>query len=724
MKPPSEAVILTKLREVFGYESFREEQKAIIQHVLMRKDAFVMMPTGGGKSLCYQIPALLQDGLAIVISPLIALMKDQVDQLQKLGIYATLLNSTLSAKTFKAIREDMLANKVKILYLGPETLANRDKLDFLRHVNVSFIAVDEAHCISDWGHDFRPEYRKIHQVTQAYLGRLPMIALTATATPRVQLDILRSLEITEATIFKSSFNRPNLYYEIRAKEPEPEKQLIRFIKKQPDQGAGIVYCQSRREVEHIANLLNINGIAAAPYHAALTPRVRVQNQENFLNRKIDFIVGTIAFGMGIDKPDVRLVIHYDIPKALESYYQETGRAGRDGLPSTCLMLFSLRDIQRLERINRHNEESEKAQELLDEVNDYAFLGVCRRKQLLHYFGETYEAPCNYCDNCLEPHEHYEGAHELKAVLDVVKKNPAAYRPAHIVQTLQKNIDLSQAGHTYEYLAVISQDSKEYKGHWKPVVKQALLSGFLYTDVEQGQGLQLTAKGQKFLKRSHSVKLIRNHVYTSSVASPLKIEKIEKVCDEGLLDQLQKLRADIASEKGIPPYAVMQDASLEEMTIYYPTTLEDLAQISGLSMSKATKFGLPFLQHIEAYVVEKNIIISTDVLVKAPANASRNKVYIIQHIDRKVSLEEIAASKMMTMEELIEEIEHICNAGLKLNLNYYIDTILTQDQQQEVYAYFMHAEQDDIRQAHNAMGNRYEIEELRLMRVKFLSEIAN
>ena len=723
---PSTIQIREKLKQVFGYDAFREEQEAIIQNVLAGKNTFVIMPTGGGKSLCYQIPALLQEGVALIISPLIALMKDQVDQLRALGVDAAFLNSTLAPKAITAVKNKVLAGKTKLLYIAPETLNKEDSLAFLKQAKISFMAVDEAHCISDWGHDFRPEYRNIKSATYQQLGEVPIIALTATATPKVQLDILKNLAITDAQVFKTSFNRKNLYYEIKPKEQQAEKQLIRFIKDQP-QTTGIIYCQSRKQVEELATLLNINGIKAAPYHAGLEPSTRIKNQDAFLRKEVDIIVATIAFGMGIDKPDVRFVIHYDAPKSLEGYYQETGRAGRDSLPSTCLMLYSPDDIFKLERLNKTkpSEEREKARMLLEEVKAYVVSGVCRRKQLLHYFGEAYGDSCNYCDNCQEPKETYEGEEYLKLVLAAVQQTQERFGIEHIIRLIQGETDAYIESYQHQKLATFGKGSNQDEAFWQSVIRQALLYGFLAKDIRQVDTLQLTERGKSFLAKSHSIKLLKDKVYEPAEnESNKKNMPTNKAYDETLFQLLKKLREKVAQEKGVPPYAVLQDSSLEEMTLVYPTTLEDLAQVSGLSMSKAMKFGAPFIQLIKKHVEENDIMITSDIVIKSKASRSKDKVYIIQQIDRKTDLEEIAASKSQTMEELIEEIEHICYSGVKLNLNYYIDTILTKEQQQEIFDYFMQAKEDNLKLACKTLGNKYDEEEIRLMRIKFLSEVAN
>jgi ATP-dependent DNA helicase RecQ len=725
METVSTQQIRQKLKEVFGHTLFREEQEAIIQNVLSGKNTFVILPTGGGKSLCYQIPALLQEGVAIVISPLIALMKDQVDQLQALGIKASFLNSTLTQKATSSIKKELLAGHIKLLYIAPEALTKEDRLAFLKQVKISFIAVDEAHCISDWGHDFRPEYRNIKNVVE-HLGKVPIIALTATATPRVQLDILKNLDITDATIYQSSFNRKNLYYEIKLKDQQPEKQLIKAIKDQ-SQITGIVYCQSRKQVEDIAAVLNINGIKAAPYHAGLEPSTRVKNQDAFLQRQVDVIVATIAFGMGIDKPDVRFVIHYDVPKSLEGYYQETGRAGRDGLESLCLMLYSPADVLKLERLNKSKagEEREKAKILLEEVRAYILSGVCRRKQLLNYFGEAYPGNCNYCDNCTNPTGTYAGKDYLKIVLSAIQQTQERFHTDHIIKVIQGETDDYTESYQHQNLPIFGKGNGQEDIFWQLVIRQALLHEFIYKDIRQSDILQLTDKGRDFLKNPYAVDLVKDNVYVAIEKNkPKDTMSTDKSHDTTLLHLLNKLREKVAQEKGIPPYAVLQDASLEEMALVYPTSLDELAHISGLSMSKAIKFGTPFIKLIQKYVEDNDIITATDIVVKSKATRSKDKIYIIQQIDRKTDLEEIAAAKYHTMEELIEEIEQICYSGLRLNLNYYINTLLTIKQQEEMYEYFMHAKEDNIKKACKVLGDRYDEEEIRLMRIKFLSEVAN
>jgi len=712
------------LKEIFGYDNFREDQETIIKNILQGKNTFVIMPTGGGKSLCYQLPAIMQEGLAIIISPLIALMKDQVDQLRSKGIKAALLNSTLSQKVINETKQEVLSGNIKMLYVAPETLNKEDNLAFLKQTKLSFIAVDEAHCISDWGHDFRPEYRNIRYVANQQLGRVPIIALTATATPRVQLDILSNLDINDATVFQSSFNRPNLYYEIRYKEEQADKQLIKLIKEQP-QIMGIVYCQSRKQVDELAALLNLNDIKAAPYHAGLDANARIKNQEAFLQKQYNVIVATIAFGMGIDTPDVRFVIHYDMPKSLEAYYQETGRAGRDSLPSTCLMLYSPEDFIRLERLNKTkpNGEREKSKVLLEEMKGYITSGVCRRKQLLYYFGESFADHCNNCDNCKNPTEGYAAQEYLQIVLDAVQQTQGLFDTDHIVSVIQGVNNPNIESHQHQKLPTFGQGNKQNESFWRSVIRQALIHDYLIKDIQKNEALELTKKGQDFLKKKYEINFVKDNIYEPTESNK-KTMTTNKGYDENLFHLLKKLREKVAKEKGIPAYTVLQDSSLEELALVYPTTLEELAQIGGLSMSKAVKFGQPFIQAIKKYVEDNDIITSSDIVVKSKASRSKDKVYIIQQIDRKTDLEEIAMAKSQTMDELIDEIEAICYSGVKLNLNYYIDNILSKDEQQEIYDYFMQAKEDNIKQAYKALGDHYNEEDIRLMRIKFLSEVAN
>jgi ATP-dependent DNA helicase RecQ len=715
-----------KLKEVFGYGHFRGTQEAIIQNVMKGRNTFVIMPTGAGKSLCYQLPSIMKEGTAIVISPLIALMKNQVDQLNALGVNAQFLNSTLSKTESNKVKKDTLNGSVKLLYVAPESLTKEENIAFLQKAKISLVAIDEAHCISEWGHDFRPEYRKIKSII-SQIGNFPIIALTATATPKVQLDIQKNLQMEEADLFKSSFNRENLYYEVRPKQ-QTKKQVIRYIKNNMGK-SGIIYCLSRKKVEEIAELLKVNGIKAAPYHAGLDASVRMKNQDDFLNEEVDIIVATIAFGMGIDKPDVRFVIHYDTPKSLEGYYQETGRAGRDGLEGNCIMFYSYKDIIKLEKFNKDKSvtERENAKVLLQEMTAYAESSVCRRIQLLHYFGEHMEKECGFCDNCLRPKEKYEGQEFVKTVLKVVLETGERFALKHLVHVL--------IGHESEYVKSYSHNKIKSFGigndhtddFWGSVIRQALLHEFLEKDIENIGIIKITEKGKTFLADPYPVTLSKDHDYSNlgeeeeSEKEPVKTKSF----DEGLFEILKKLRKKIAKEKNLPPYVIFQDPSLEEMATTYPTTKEELAQINGVGMGKVTKFGKPFLEAISTYVEENEIVTAKDVVVKSAVNKSKLKIYIIQQIDRKIDLDEIAESKGISMAELIEEIEHICYSGTKLNLNYYINQILDEERQDEIYDYFMNAETDKISMALEELGEEeYSEEELRLMRIKFLSEYAN
>ena len=716
--------IYKNLKEIFGYDDFRGSQEDIIKNIINGKNTFVVMPTGGGKSLCYQLPAIMLEGLSIIISPLIALMKDQVDQLQSRGIKAALVNSSLSQKIINETKQEVLSGKIKLLYVAPETFNKEDSLNFLKQIKISFIAVDEAHCISDWGHDFRPEYRNISYVAKHLLGQVPIIALTATATPHVKLDILSNLDITDATIFQSSFNRPNLHYEVKFKEQQSDKQVIKIIKEQA-QIMGIVYCQSRKQVDELTGLLNLNDIKAVSYHAGLDTNLRIKNQEAFLQKHYNVIVATIAFGMGIDTPDVRFVIHYDMPKSLEAYYQETGRAGRDSLPSKCIMLYNPEDLTRLENFNKSkpNGEREKSKILLEEIKGYIMSGICRRKQLLYYFGEEYGDNCSYCDNCDNPTKDYDAQENLKMLLEAVQQTKERFDADYIIHILQ-GIHLSTIeSHGHQSLPIFGKGNNQNESFWKSVTRQALIFGYLIKDITQNEILLLTKKSQDFLKKKYKINFVKDNVY-EYIESPKKTMSVNKGYDENLFHLLKKLREKVAKEKGIPEYTVLQDNSLEELALVYPTTLEELAQISGLSMSKAVKFGEPFIHTIKKYVADNDIITSSDIVVKSKASRSKDKVYIIQQIDRKTDLEEIAMAKSQTMEELIDEIENICYSGVKLNLNYYVDTILTKDEQQEIYTHFMEAKEDNIKQAYKALGDYYNEEDIRIMRIKFLSEVAN
>jgi len=718
-----------KLKEIFGYDNFRGNQESVIRNILNGRNTFVIMPTGAGKSLCYQLPAMIKDGLAIVISPLIALMKNQVDQLNAYGINARFLNSTLSKGEITRLKKDCISGNVKLLYVAPESLNKEENIEFLRKVNISFVAIDEAHCISEWGHDFRPEYRRIKSMI-GQLGDMNVIALTATATPKVQLDIQKNLQMEDADVFISSFNRKNLYYEVRPKK-ETKKQLIKFLKDHKGK-SGIIYCLSRKKVEEIAQLINVNGFKAAPYHAGLDPDVRMKNQDDFLNEEVDIIVATIAFGMGIDKPDVRFVVHYDVPKSLEGYYQETGRAGRDGLEGVCLMFYSHNDLNKLEKFNKDKavQERENARVLLQEMEFYAESPVCRRKQLLHYFGEEYtENNCGACDNCIHPRERFDGTEFVRIALEAVKQTKERFGLGHLVNVIRGVEDEYVKSYAHFDLPIYGKGDQEDADFWKSVIRQALIYQYLEKDIENIGVLKTTKKGESFLKKPHPIELARDHDFTTDVDEEESSERtpVSKSYDEKLFELLKNLRKKVAREKDLPPYVIFQDPSLEEMATTYPTTKEELASINGVGMGKVNKFGKEFLDLIQTYVDENDIETASDVVVKSSVNKSKTKIFIIQQIDRKVDLDEIAESKSMNFDELLTEIENICYSGTKLNLDYYIDDVMDEEKQQQIYEYFLESETDSIEDAIAALKDEdpdFTEDNLRLMRVKFLSEYAN
>ncbi|WP_234736501.1 DNA helicase RecQ [Tellurirhabdus bombi] len=721
-----------KLKEIFGYSQFRGDQEIIIHNILAGQNTFVIMPTGAGKSLCYQLPALVCEGTAIVISPLIALMKNQVDQLNAFGINAQFLNSTLTKAEINKVKRDTLDGTLKLLYIAPESLTKEENLDFLKKACICFVAIDEAHCISEWGHDFRPEYRKIRGIIDS-IGNLPVIALTATATPKVQQDIIKNLQMEDASVFKTSFNRKNLYYEIRPKIDE-KKQLIKYIKNNKGK-SGIVYCLSRKSVEEIAELLTVNDIKALPYHAGLDPQTRMHNQDAFLNEEADVIVATIAFGMGIDKPDVRFVIHYDAPKSLEGYYQETGRAGRDGLEGNCIMFYSIDDIVKLEKFNKDKSVTERdnAKHLLMEMVSYANLGACRRRQLLSYFGEYMDKDCGFCDNCLKPTEKFKVQDEVVLALQTIFQTGQRFDADHIADVLTATDNQYISSYEHDRLDVYGKGKEinESQEFWCSLIRQLTIYGYIDKDVDNYGILKLSAKGAAYIEDPYSVALSKDHNYTQ--AEETKSEDEDKdagpssgnAYDEALLGLLKALRKKIAKEKNLPPYVIFQDPSMEEMATTYPTTREEMAQINGVGMGKVAKFGKPFIDLISKYVEENDIETAKDVVVKSMVNKSKVKIYIIQQIDRKVDLEEIAEAKGLSMEELTEEIEHICYSGTRLNLDYYINQIMDRDRQEEIFDYFMSAETDNIGVAMREFaGDDFSEEELRLMRIKFLSEVAN
>ena len=726
--------IRSKLKEVFGYDQFRGNQERIILNILEGNNTFVIMPTGAGKSMCYQMPAIVQQGTAIVISPLIALMKNQVDQLNAFGINARFLNSTLSKSEINKIKKATLQGEVKLLYVAPESLTKEENVDFLKQANVSFAAIDEAHCISEWGHDFRPEYRRIKSIINQ-IGNIPIIALTATATPKVQLDIQRNLNMEDADLFKSSFNRENLYYEVRPKKVV-KKQLIKFIREHQGK-SGIIYCLSRKKVEEIAEFLKVNGVKAAPYHAGFEPAVRMKNQDDFLNEEVDVIVATIAFGMGIDKPDVRFVIHYDVPKSLEGYYQETGRAGRDGLEGKCVMFYSYNDILKLEKFNKDKPvtEKENAKILLDEISSYSESAVCRRKQLLHYFGEEYDdTACRtsgMCDNCKYPREHFEGKDYVKIAVESVRQTEGRFGMTHLVSVIRGSQNQYVKSYGHDQLGVYGLGKEQDEHFWRSVIRQTLLNEFIQKDIENIGLLKIAAKGEAFLKHPYSVQLIRDLDFSDvdetedesneAPVSPNSGNSYDKV----LFDLLKAERKKIAKEKDLPPYVIIQDPSLQEMATTYPTTAEALANVNGIGMGKVNKFGSSFLRLINRYVEDNDIDIEDVVVIKTAGSKSKNKIYIIQQIDRKIDLEEVAEQKGWSMDNLLEEMEIICFAGTKLNLDYYLEHILDEERQDDIMDYFMSADSDNIEDALDEFEDEdISEEDLRLMRIKFLSEYAN
>ena len=721
--------IKENLKEIFGFSQFRGNQEAIVDNILGGSNTFVIMPTGAGKSLCYQLPAVIKDGTAVVISPLIALMKNQVDQLNAFGINAYFLNSTLNKSETNKVKKEVLAGNTKLLYVAPESLTKEENVKFLKEANISFVAIDEAHCISEWGHDFRPEYRRIKSIIAQIGEKLPIIALTATATPKVQQDIQRNLQMEEADLFKSSFNRTNLYYEVRPKiKNETKKQIIKYIKGQKGK-SGIIYCLSRKKVEEIASLLRVNGINAAPYHAGLDQNIRIKNQDDFLNEELDVIVATIAFGMGIDKPDVRYVIHYDVPKSLEGYYQETGRAGRDGLEGHCLMFYKYDDIVKLDKFNKDKPvtERENAKVLLQEMAAYSESSICRRKTLLHYFGEYMEEDCGFCDNCKHPTEKFEGQEFLILAIEAVKQTNSRFNVDHIVKVIRGEQNDYMKSYGHDRLAVFGIGKEEDEKHWKTIVRQAMINDFLEKDIENYGVIKVTQKGLDFIKNPSIILISKDHDFEQMLINDPSddISLGGTAYDEKLFELLKIERKKVAKSKGLPPYVIFQDPSLEEMATVYPTTAEELAQINGVGMGKVAKFGLPFLKLIENYVEENDIMTASDVVVKTAGNRSKVKISIIQQVDRKIELDEIAGNLTISMDELLQEIEQIIYSGTKLNINYYIENIMDEEREDTLHDYFMTAETDNIKAALEELEDEdFSEEEIRVYRVKFISEHAN
>ena len=726
----------SNLKKFFGYDTFKGEQEKIITHLIEGNNAFVLMPTGGGKSMCYQLPALLMPGTAIVVSPLIALMKNQVDAIRGFisgsdGV-AHFLNSSLNKTQIQEVKDDLLSGVTKLLYVAPESLTKDETVALLRQIHISFYAIDEAHCISEWGHDFRPEYRHIRRIVDE-LGSAPIIALTATATPKVQADIQKNLCMMDAKVFKSSFNRPNLYYEVRDKV-NVKKEMIRFIKENEGK-SGIIYCLSRKKTEEIAEFLNVNGIKALPYHAGMDAATRAKNQDMFLMEEVDVIVATIAFGMGIDKPDVRFVIHYDIPKSLEGYYQETGRAGRDGQEGKCITFYSYKDILKLEKFMQGKplSEQEIGKQLLLETVAYAESNRCRRKILLNYFGEDYpQDNCCNCDNCLHPKKLFEGKEYLALVLELVDSMNENFKVDHLANILTgetNSIIKSYKHHLSEFFGMGKDKGVKF---WVAIIRQAVVMHFLHKDLEQYGLISITPKGKEFLEHPHSVLMAEDREFADGdeeededSAAVSAVRHGGGVGDPALFSMLKDLRKDMSRKLKLPGFVIFTDPSLEDMSIHYPITLDELKNCQGVGEGKARKFGKEFISLIAKYVEEYNIQRPEDIVVKSLVNKSANKVYIIQNIDRKIPLEDIAEAKNMELSDVLDELEAIVAAGTRIDIDYYIRQTVDEDKVEDIYEYFKEeAQNDSIADAVKELGPDYEEEEIRLVRIKFLSEVAN
>ena len=717
-----------ELKKYFGFDTFKGNQKAIIENLLAGKDTFVLMPTGGGKSLCYQLPSLLLDGTAVVISPLIALMKNQVDAMRNFseedGV-AHFINSSLNKSAIDQVKTDILSGKTKLLYVAPESLTKEENIEFLKQAKISFYAVDEAHCISEWGHDFRPEYRRIRPIINE-IGSHPLIALTATATPKVQHDIQKNLGMTDSAVFKSSFNRPNLYYEVRPKTQNVDKDIIRYIKNQPGK-SGIIYCLSRKKVEELAETLKVNGINALPYHAGMDSATRTQNQDAFLLEKVDVIVATIAFGMGIDKPDVRYVIHYDIPKSLEGYYQETGRAGRDGGEGQCITFYMNKDLQKLEKFMQGKPiaEQEIGKQLLLETAAYAESSVCRRKLLLHYFGEEYnEENCGNCDNCLNPKKQVEAQDLLCAVIETVVALKEKFKADHVIDVLLGKETTEVLSYHQDELEVFGCGQGEEEKTWNAVIRQALIAGYLDKDIENYGLLKVTKAGLAFLKKPVSFKIVEDNDFEEIEEEVPMKGGASCAVDPTLYSILKDLRKKIAKKLELPPYVIFHDPSLEAMATTYPVTIEELQNIPGVGAGKAKRYGEEFIKVIKIHCDENEIERPEDLRVRTVANKSKLKVSIIQGIDRKIALDELAESKGLEFSDLLDEVEAIVYSGTKINIDYFLQEIMDEDHIEDIFEYFKEADSDSLEDAINELGRDYTEEEIRLVRIKFLSEMGN
>jgi ATP-dependent DNA helicase RecQ len=724
------SALTTQLKNNFGFDKFKGNQEAIIQNVLDGKDTFVLMPTGGGKSLCYQLPSLVMEGTAIVISPLIALMKNQVDAMRNFseedGI-AHFINSSLSKQAIDQVKEDLLSGKTKLLYVAPESLTKEDNIEFLKQLKISFYAVDEAHCISEWGHDFRPEYRRIRPIINE-IGVAPVIALTATATPKVQHDIQKNLGMLNATVFKSSFNRPNLYYEVRPKTKDVDKDIIKYIRSQAGK-SGIIYCLSRKKVEELTETLRMNGVSALPYHAGMETVVRSENQDSFLMEKVEVIVATIAFGMGIDKPDVRYVIHYDMPKSLEGYYQETGRGGRDGGEGQCIAFYAYKDLDKLRKFMQGKPvaEQEIGNQLLLETQAYAESSVCRRKLLLHYFGEEYtEENCGCCDNCMKPRKFIEGQELLALVLETILDVKEKFKAEHIVDILKGNETSDMKSYQHDELENFGSASDEDERLLHAVIRQAMIACFISKDIENYGLLKVTPRGKTYLKKPESFPIVKDTDFDDE-EEDVAVKSGGGTCaaDDILFSILKDLRKKLSKKLEVPPFVIFQDPSLEAMATSYPITMEELQNIPGVGAGKAKRYGAEFLALIKQHVKENEIIRPEDLRVRTVANKSKLKVSIIQAIDRKIALDDIALSKGLDLNELLDEIEAIVYSGTKINIDYFLKEIMDEDHIDEIFDYFNNAETDKIEPAMKDLGeDDYSEEEVRLVRIKFLSEIGN
>ncbi|NAY90419.1 DNA helicase RecQ [Muricauda sp. JGD-17] len=723
----------SSLKKYFGFSKFKGLQEKVIENILEDRDTFVIMPTGGGKSLCYQLPALMKEGTAIVVSPLIALMKNQVDAIrgisEQTGI-AHVLNSSLTKTEVKQVKEDVVNGLTKLLYVAPESLAKEENVEFLKKVHLSFVAVDEAHCISEWGHDFRPEYRNLRSIIDRLGDNIPIIGLTATATPKVQEDIIKNLAMTDAKVFKASFNRPNLFYEVRPKTQNVDADIIRFVKQ--NQGkSGIIYCLSRKRVEELAQVLQVNGISAVPYHAGFDAKTRARYQDMFLMEEVDVVVATIAFGMGIDKPDVRFVIHHDIPKSIESYYQETGRAGRDGGEGHCLAFYAYKDVEKLEKFmsGKPVAEQEIGNALLQEIVAYAETSMSRRKFILHYFGEDFDEVngegADMDDNARNPKPKEEAKDEVLKLLRVVKETNEKFKTKEVVKILVGKVNAMISSHKTDEKEFFGTGSEKDESYWMALVRQVLVAGLLKKEIERYGILHLTLAGEEFLKNPRSFQMTKDHVYSEeNDQAVITAAKSNGAADDMLLKLLRDLRKKEAKKLEVPPFVVFQDPSLDDMALKYPISMEELVNIQGVGEGKAKKYGKPFVSLIASYVEEHDVVRPDDLVVKSTGANSALKLYIIQSVDRKLALDDIASAKGLELSELIKEMEQIVFSGTKLNIGYWIDEILDEDQQEEIHDYFLEAETDSISEAVEEFEGDYEDEELRLYRLKFISEVAN